>query len=195
MDKALIVESFVRLYGSRISSFFALNTPPVEVNSKSNLKDFADAVRAIANDPNGSAEIAAAEFEDGKSKVKASFAFNTAQARVAMDNIEARKRVLDASTDADHERVLMVFVQSNTKNPTPGRRTGELVSIEEVDKRPLPLIYASDLAEERIKHEIREVDDNVYKKGFIVDVNVEIRSGRQVGFRVTHVHQVIDLPE
>jgi hypothetical protein len=58
-----------------------------------------------------------------------------------------------------------------------GKRTGERVAIEEISPRDLPLIYASDLAEQRIKHEVREADDNVYKKGFIVDVNVQLVGG------------------
>jgi predicted helicase len=51
------------------------------------------------------------------------------------------------------------------------------------------------LAEQRIKHEVREADDNVYKKGFIVDVNVQLVGGKPAGYRVTNVHQVIDLPD
>jgi predicted nucleic acid-binding Zn ribbon protein len=59
----------------------------------------------------------------------------------------------------------------------------------------LPLIYASDLAEQRIKHEISEADDNVFRKGFIVDVNVETRGGRPVAYRIANLHQVIELPD
>jgi hypothetical protein len=59
----------------------------------------------------------------------------------------------------------------------------------------LALIYASELVEERIKHEIREADENVFKKGFVVDVNVRSIGGRPVAYAMTHVHQVIDLPD
>ena len=61
---------------------------------------------------------------------------------------------------------------------------GERVKTEQVYDRDFPLIYASDLAEQRIKHEIREADDNLFKKGFIVDVNVETMGGRSVAYRV-----------
>jgi len=57
------------------------------------------------------------------------------------------------------------------------------------------LIYASDLAEQRITHEITEADDNVYKKGLVVDVNVEMRAGKPVAYRVTNFHDIIDLPD
>jgi len=76
-----------------------------------------------------------------------------------------------------------------------GKRTGEWVQIEEISDKDLPLIYASDLAEQRIKHEIREADENVYKKGFVVDVNVQTKGGRLVAYRITNLHQVIDLSE
>jgi hypothetical protein len=50
------------------------------------------------------------------------------------------------------------------------------------------------MAEDRIKHEIREADENVFKKGFVVDVNVRSIGGRPIAYAVTNVHQIIDLP-
>jgi len=61
--------------------------------------------------------------------------------------------------------------------------------------RELPLIYASELSEQRIKHEVREADDNIFKKGFVVDVLVLTKGERSVAYKVTHVHNVIDLPD
>jgi hypothetical protein len=54
--------------------------------------------------------------------------------------------------------------------------------------------YSDQYSAPWIKHVVRETDENVYKKGFIVDVNVQL-VGRPAGYRVTKVHQVIDLPE
>ena len=56
-------------------------------------------------------------------------------------------------------------------------------------------MYASKLAEERIKHEIREDEGNVYMKGFVVDVSVKTVNGRPSVYAITHVHDVIELPE
>ncbi len=89
----------------------------------------------------------------------------------------------------------MMFEQSNVKDSPLGKRTGEWVRIEFISDKPLPLIYASDLAEQRIKHEIREAPENVYRKGFVVDVNVETRGGKPIAYRLTHLHQVFDLPD
>ncbi|UGY16383.1 hypothetical protein HAP48_0002125 [Bradyrhizobium septentrionale] len=108
----------------------------------------------------------AVAFEDGKKKIRAALVFDTAQAREAQKQIEDQKLLLQSSTTADHQRMLMTFKQSNVKD-----------------------------GEQRIKHEVREADENVYKKGFIVDVNVQLVGGRPAGYRVTNLHQVIDLPE
>ena len=56
-------------------------------------------------------------------------------------------------------------------------------------------MYASELAEQRIKHEIRESEDNVYKKGFVVDVNVKMVNGRPSVYAVTNLHEIIDLDD
>jgi hypothetical protein len=130
--------------------------------TRSDLKDFMGAVSAIANDPNGRATLQAVAFEGGKKKIKAAIIFNTMEARQAQSQIEDQQLMLEASASADYQRVLMV--QSNVKDAVMGKRTGERVVIEEISPRELPLIYASDLAEQRIKHEVREADDNVYKK-------------------------------
>jgi hypothetical protein len=87
----------------------------------------------------------------------------------------------------------MVFTQSNIKDTATGKRTGERVKIGDISPRDMPLIYASDLAEQRIKHEVREADENVYKKRFVVDVNVQLVNDKPAAYRVTDVHQVIDL--
>lgn len=152
------------------------------------------AVTAIANDPDGRATLQAVAFEDGAKKVKAAISFDTSEAREAQRQIEAQRRSLETSSSADHQRMLMVFTQSNVKDVATGKRTGERVLIEDISQRDLPLIYASELAEQRIKHEVRDADENVYKKGFIVDVNVQLAGGRPAGYRVTNLHQVIDLP-
>jgi hypothetical protein len=193
MDQALIVEQFIRSYGEKLRVY--LRGGRIEPTDKSDLKDFMGQVAAIANDPDGTGTIDHAYFEDGVKKIKAGIKFNTPEARTAVRQIEKQRRDMERETTADYQRVLMVFSQSNTKDIDLHKRSGDRVVIEEISPSDRPLIYASDLAEQRIKHEIREADENVFKKGFIVDVNVQSQGGRPVGYRVTNVHQVIDLAD
>ena len=192
IEQVEIVVKFVQNYGGALSPYLGGSKSP-EV-TRSDLKDFMGAVSAIANDPNGHATLRAVAFEDGKKKIKAAISFDTSEARQAQRQIEDQQVMIEAKESADHQRVLMVFTQSNIKDATMGKRTGERVRVEEISPRDLPLIYASDLAEQRIKHEVREADDNVYKKGFVVDVNAQLVNGKPAAYRITNVHQVIDLP-
>jgi hypothetical protein len=78
---------------------------------------------------------------------------------------------------------------------TVGKPSGKMVKIDEISDRPLALVYGSELAEERIKHEICDADENVYKKRFVVDANVKSMGGRPVAYAVTNLHQVVELPD
>ncbi|BBZ93056.1 hypothetical protein BRDID11004_60460 [Bradyrhizobium diazoefficiens] len=193
IEQIQIVEKFVKTYGAVLGKYLH-GSKEVDA-TRTDLKDFMGAVSAIANDPNGRSTLQAVAYEDGKKKIRAALVFDTVQAREAQKQIEDQKLLLESATSADHQRVLMTFKQSNVKDSVMGKRTGERVAIEDISPRDLPLIYASELAEQRIKHEVREADENVYKKGFIVDVNVQLVGGRPAGYRVTNLHQVIDLPE
>ncbi len=93
-------------------------------------------VVAIANDPDASATLEAVYFEDGKKKVKAALKFKTKEARVAVRSIENQRREMDKEASADHQRVLMVFSQSNTKDIEPNKRSGERVVIEDLERIP-----------------------------------------------------------
>lgn len=194
LEQVNAINDFVKTYGGKLKSYFKKNGR-VDDATRSDLKDFMGSVEAIAKDPDATASIEAVVFEDGKRKIKAAIKFDTKQAVRAVEQIEAHKKSMEHKGDVDHARMLMVFRQTNVKNPPVGKRTGEWVAIEKISDKELPLIYASDLAEQRIKHEITQADDNVYKKGFIVDVNVETKGGRPVAYRVTNLHQVIDLPD
>ncbi|MGY3696890.1 hypothetical protein ACVIGA_006970 [Bradyrhizobium sp. USDA 3240] len=155
IEQIQIVEKFVRNYGAVLGKYLGGSKEPDA--TRSDLKDFIGAVAAIANDPNGHAKLQAIAYEDGKRQIKAALTFDTSQAREAQRQIEDQKLLLESSATADHRRVLMTFKQSNVKDSAMGKRTGERVAIEDISPRDLPLIYASELAEQRIKHEVRKV--------------------------------------
>jgi hypothetical protein len=193
LDRILIVEEFIQSYGKKLAAYFAGEKDPTA--TKSDLKDFMGAVVAIANDPRGSGSLEAITYEDGKRDVRAAIKFRSSDARRAIQSIETQQELLESPGDADHKRVLMAFRQANVKSPAVGRRTGERVVIEEISDKELALIYAAELAERHIKYEMTVADENVFKKGFVVDVNVQTRASKPVAYRVTHLHQVIDLPD
>jgi len=192
MDQIMIVEQFVRSYGGQIRRYFSIGGR-FEGASKSELNDFMGSVVAIANNPNGQGHIKAVAYEDGKREIRALVEFDTSTARQAVKEIEKHKEELDAINAADYKRVLLVFKRSDVGDAGVGVRSGERVIIESISDQDRPLIYASNLAEERIKDQMRNTKENIYHKGFVVDVNVETRGGKAIAYRVTNVHQIIDL--
>lgn len=182
--------TFVDTYGTKLRKYFRPGGRDASAG-KSDLADYLRTVEAIAHDPNATLTLTA--FEDGKQRV--AFQFDTKEAREAERNLIEHRKELELTTDADHKRVLMVFTRTNVAHAVTGKRSGDLVQIEGINPKPLPIVYASNLAEERIRHEIADADDNVYKKAFDVDVNVEMRAGKPIAYRLVAVHDVIDLPD
>lgn len=195
MEQIIVLEDFVRRWGARFKAILSGNFADGELESPSELKDWADTVRSIASDPIASHRLEAATFEDGKREIRAQFTFTASEARSALQNIEDRKKALAKPDHDSHQRVLMVFTRTDVNDADVGKSSGERVMIEEISNRSLSLMYGSEIAEARIKHEIREADENVYKKGFVVDVMVKLRKDKPVAYSVTNVHNVLDLPE
>ena len=192
MDKALIVTTFAAYTAKAIKAY--ISGQRFAGANKSDLKDYLDTVKAVAGDSDGRATIATTVYREGLLTREVVFSFTSPEARQAVQQIESHKQELDRVSSADHSRVLMVFTRSDVGAADIGKRSGERVVVEEISGVSRPLVYASNLAEERIKFEIRNADDNIYHKGFVVDVNVQTRNGSPVAYAVTHVHQVIDLP-
>jgi hypothetical protein len=184
------LKKFVENYGASLKKYFKRGGRESKA-SKTDLIDFHKTVRAVARDR--SATLSLAVYEDGQQRI--AFQFNTKEAREAEHNILEHRQELEQTTAADYQQVLMAFTKTGVAHAKTGKRSGEMVLIENIHPRPLPIVYASKLAEERIRHEIAEADDNVYKKAFDVDVNVEMRGGKPIAYRLVSVHNVIDLPE
>lgn len=192
-EKIWLAVDFVKKWGQRLTDLAEGVIP--DGASRSDLKRWINSVESIARDPDASSTLEASTFEDGKREVRASFKFNTNEARKIQKVIDAEFERLDEKSDIDHERVLMIFTRSDVGDAPVGKRSGERVLIQEVSEKPLAITYGSELAEQRIKHEIRESDENIYKKGFNVNVKVQRIGTRPVAYSIMHVHDIIELPE
>ena len=194
-DHIVFLEDFVKRWGNRVRAFVE-GRKEEQPKTPRDLADFKDAMDTVMGDPNASHRLEAATFEDGKRKIKASFTFTSAEAKTAAVEIEDRRKELEKGDGAAHSRVLMVFTRSDVHDATLNKRSADRVLIEEISERSLAVMYSSELAEERIRHEIRDAEENIYKKGFVVDVNVRHNAkGNPIVYAVTNVHDVIELPD
>lgn len=191
MDHGLIVSQFVRSVADRLNPY---RTPGGRLPdaSKTELTQLVGTLAAVANDPDGRATIAAVHYTKDGTKTDFALTFETGEARRAVKEIEGQFRETASVTDFDHENKLLTFFQSNRRDAD---KTGEKGISEDISPKPLAVIYASDLARERIKGEMLSGSRNVYKLGFFVDVNVQHQNGRPVAYRIKAVRDVIELPE
>jgi hypothetical protein len=193
MDGILIVLGFGSLFSKRIRNL--ISGQYIEDAKKSDIKEIGETIRAVSHDTGGTMQIESLKFEQGVWSKNLEISFSASEAREAERTLADQKKALDAVSHVDHERVLMTFERSRKSDTDLDKPTGELVVIEEVTEKPKALIYGSELIEKKIKHEIREADDNIYKKGFVVDANARLKDGRVVAYVVTDVHQVVDFPD
>ncbi len=192
MDKIQIFATFVEDFRNKISKYFIPGGRADDV-SKDDLSDFLKTTEAIANDPKGSARLEAAAFEDGERKIRAVLMFSTADAKRAEIEIAEHQEELDATSDKNHERVLLRFVRPSVESSKPGKKGGERGIIENITKRAMPILYASDLAEQRMRHEKIQLEGNIFRALFDVSVNIELsQANRPIAYRVTEVHAVIE---
>lgn len=193
MDAVLIVDNFVTRYGGMLKSF--IGGTPAPAIPKSDVKDFLGAVEVVANDSNGRSIISSATYHETKTTKRIEIEFTTPEAKQAQSLLERMTIDIDTPVYEEKENVLMVFWQSNVADPAAGKKTGERVVIEVIHRKPLAIKYETDEVRQRIKYETREDEGNIFKKGFFVDCKVERLRGRPVAYRITAVHDVIDLPE
>jgi hypothetical protein len=192
IDKGQILQKFVEDVSGRLSRYFRPGGRD-ESASRSDLQDWLKTVGTIAADPNASGVLEAAKYHDGIREVTASFKFSSEEAREAQRQLSDHRKELENRTGADHKRVTLRFVRPSVELSKPGARGGERGIIELIHPRALPVFYASDLAEQRMRYDLSQLSGNVFRALFDVDVNVELNArGRPQAFRVVAVHSVTE---
>lgn len=156
------------------------------------LKNLTDTVQAVVRDSTGRLSIEA-RYKNGK--VLQELIIEKDDAITIEANSVAQRRELEQAKSVPYPRVLMRLHQSSVENLRIGKRTSEKGIVESIDATPRPLIYASDLAGQRIKDEISKADGNPFQKGFVIDLDVETVGGRPRVYRVVEVYDIIDLDE
>ncbi|TZG25577.1 hypothetical protein FYJ91_11150 [Sphingomonas montanisoli] len=192
IDRVQILTSFVSDLQERIGNYFKPGGRDPRA-TKSDLADYHKAVAAIARDPNASGVIEAAVFESDGREVRSAFRFRSIDAQVAQREIAEHRKEIEARLDENQTRVLLRFVRPSVEASKPGKKGGERGVIESIHKRALPVLYASDLAEQRMHHEKLQLAGNIFRALFDVDVNIEAGvSGRPIAYRIMQVHDVLD---
>lgn len=156
------------------------------------LKNLNETVQAIVRDSEGKLTVQA-RHKNGK--VLQELIIEREDAKVIEANVTEQRREIDQAKSVPYPRVLMRLHQSSVEDLRVGKRTSEKGIVERVDLVPRTLIYASDLAGQRIKEEIMKPDGNPFQKGFVIDLDVETVGGKPRVYRVLEVYDIIDLDD
>jgi hypothetical protein len=191
----MLLEDFVRRWGARFNMLRTGNVPDDQLNTSPEMMDWLKAVRAILKDPVASHRLSATRFVDGQKKIGASFEFSAIEARAAEANIETRQEQLAKPSTEVKERVLMRFTRTDVHDATVNKRTGERVLVQELSLKDKPVMFLSEMVEQEIRAVIREADENVYKRGFVVDIVCQVGGDKIVAYAVRTLHSVIELDD
>lgn len=192
MDSILIVGGFGALFSKRVRTWVRGNF--VEDAKVSDLQNITNTLRAVRRDSKAKLSLSKFVYRKGVFEKELIAEFSSAEAESAGRTIEQQKLELGMATSESHKRVLMVFKRMDRDKVKPGEGTGERVVIESIDRKNRPVFYGSDLARDRVKHELTQ-SEFPFKLGFIVDVTVATRNGRIAAYSVTSVHDVLNLDD
>lgn len=189
----MVLEDFVRRWGARFNMLLAGSAPDNLLNTSQELKDWTKAVRSISKDPIASHRLSVARFVDGKRQIAASFEFTTAEARTVDANIETRLEQLAKPDAQPKSRVLMRFTRTDVHDAAVNKRSGERVVVDALSPKDKPIMFLSEMVEQEIRSAIRDADENVYKKGFVVDLVCQVAGDRISAYAISALHSVIDI--
>lgn len=196
MDNILIFKQFVEMIGAKLS---VLSRPDgrLEDATSRELKDITRLVETVVGDKGGAAEFDAVEYvsQTAQRNVAARFSFQGKDAGRVIENAEAQIREITGGNPNRENGVLMRLFQTNIGAAEADRASGEKGIIETLSEHPRRLIYASDLAGQRIKGAWSDQGINPYELGFTVDVDVQMVNGRPRAYRILDVHDIFPLNE
>ncbi len=162
--------------------------------SKRQMKRIKEITALIAKNKEGKLGLTAFEYEvDEITKTeKIRVEFDPGTAKAAHQGLIIAERALEVREQADYEKVLMYFHQTNRDDPKADGRTGDKAIITNVTSKALSCFIIGDIDKQKIRHVLDDPKHNPLHTGFIVDINVESNpSGKPMAYRVLRVHDVI----
>ncbi len=162
--------------------------------TKRKINNIKHIVRLVGRNKDSSLGLHALKYEEssGEDKSVLEIVFTNTECKQADLGAIRALEVLDNKEDADKEKVLMYFYQTNTDNPKTSGRTGDKAIINSISKDPLSVYIIPEVAHQKIRYVLDDKTHNPLHTGFVVDVNIEKdRKGMPKVYRVMRLHDVI----
>jgi hypothetical protein len=152
--------------------------------NKSDLDNFSKIVEPVAKDMAAQLNVS---VNDG-STVVMNFGLTSIEANAVQNAIGRQTMLRPDDIEQDFfEREALFFYQTRDDVKA---QTGDKGVIERFSDKPVKLLFAS----EEVKRAVLEVEENIFRLVFIVDVRVHKVSGRVAAYTVYRVHERFDKP-
>lgn len=133
--------------------------------TKAECARFSDLLDVVAKNKEGNLGIDVIEYTDTSSeaKVHLKVSFSSEEAYAARKGALIAQKALEYKGEADHKSVLMYFYQANTDEPRVTGRTGNKAIIKSISEKPLPVIFVSEIDQQKIMYTLAEPKMNLFK--------------------------------
>lgn len=118
--------------------------------------------------------------------VTMNFGIDSVQANAAQNF--ARRFLGESKNTSSRDREGVVLHWYQTRNAL-RNKTGDKAKIESISPDPIKVLFAS----EELKSKMVLDEANPYQKAFVVDVSVETVNDKPVLYRITHLHDTLDI--
>jgi len=196
MNNVVVFKQFLEAIGVK---FDALSLPNgrLEKTSTKELENLARIAQTIVDDPNANAEFLAYEYSDktNSREVKARVILKARNSEKIIANAREQISEIKGEESSIHNGVLMRLYQTNIARASADRASGEKGIVESISPDPKRLIYASDLAGQKIKSAWNEDAISPYDLGFVVDIDIQMINGVPRAYRILEVHDIFNLDD
>jgi hypothetical protein len=201
MQQAMVIANFTTKIGRAIRVFSGEEVPSaLDVPSKDDARDIREFVRPLTGRKGADLKIQHARFErrDGEKVTILEYSFDENELNRAALTIDAElakpalppPEVEEQPSVKTVGEVMLFFQQASRGAGKSSGRTADKAIIPAVSDKPLPVYFLkdADLKEQMVQSQQNPLKDTTY----IVDADVQLVDGEPKGYRITHVHKVID---
>jgi hypothetical protein len=150
------------------------------------LQNLSDILEPIAKDPNATMTIRpmVININGANSNV----VVQTMESNAAQNEIGREISQIKKPVKGFEEKVLLRWYQ--TRNDAKSK-IGDKGIVESITGRPVKTIFSGD----SLKNQMLQMDDNFYRRAFLVDIQIDTINGRPALYKIIAIHDTIDISD
>ncbi|MDF1816762.1 MAG: hypothetical protein P1V20_31455, partial [Verrucomicrobiales bacterium] len=180
MDNYLILTQFVKHIDAYMKYFLGKTVDMIPPTIKS-AENFEKLLAPVSRKTKGAIRL---RVRSGNSEME----YDYLDPDCVKAGIEIRKYIDNANATDEHitKNALLYFHQLSKKSKIEAAKTPDRGVIEELNRHHLPVFFASEMDEARVK----QLGENPFKYSFYVDVITQTKRGKAMSYKVIKIHKI-----